>query len=232
MSVRTRRRLVVAAFVVALTIPAETILLNALQTPDPQSAVRTWVASLSSEDLWTVSTQVSEYPFAYRREIMHALPPFVRAFVWQRHIRTYIYLHPDLDPGTVALLNAMISEITPQAMSNPSVDTIHDVGTLGLQIKAALGADQTDYLLYRLGAKDGTFASIEPLSQRLANVVRRTFIAMAEAPTDCDCNIDWGCGMGTCKDGTGCTADDDWPMCGLLWLSTCDGKCSSGNPHE
>jgi hypothetical protein len=106
---RTRRRLVVAAFVIALTIPTETILLNALQTPDPQSAVRSWVGTLSFDDLRAAATQVSDYPFAYRREIMRALPPVLRAAVWRAHIRTYISLHDELDPGSVALLNAMIS---------------------------------------------------------------------------------------------------------------------------
>jgi hypothetical protein len=155
----------------------------------------------------------------------------LRAAVWQDHIRTYIYAHQELDPDVVALLKAMLTEITPETLSKPSADTLQRVKALGLEIKAALGADQADFLFYRLGPKDGTFASIEPLSMRLANAVRRTFVALAEEQSDCDCNIDWGCGMGSCKDGTGCTVDDDWPMCGLLWASTCDGRCSA-NPRE
>ena len=230
---RTRRRLIAAAFVMALTIPAETILLNALQTPDPRTAVRNWVASLSFDDLQTVSARISEYPFTYRREIMRALPPVIRAAIWQAHIRTYIFVHQELDPSAVALLKAMISEITPETLSRPSADTLARVNALGMEIKATLGADRSDFLLYRLGPKDGTFASIEPMSQRLANAVRRTFIALAESQPDCDCNIDWGgCGLGVCKDGTGCAPDDDWPMCGFLWSSTCDGKCGFPNPRD
>jgi len=232
-SIRSGRRLIIAAFVVALTIPAETILLNALQTPDPQTAVRTWVASLSFDSLRTVTTRISEYPYAYRREIMRALPPLIRAAIWQRHLRTYISVHQELDPGAVALLNAMISEITPETLSRPSAESLARVKALGIEIKATLGADQADFLLSRLGPRDGTFASIEPLSERFANAVRRTFIALADTQPDCDCNIDWGgCGLGMCKDGTGCAPDDDWPMCGFLWSSTCDGKCGFAGPRD
>ena len=234
MGARTRRRLVVAAFVVALTIPAETILLNALQTPDPHSAVRTWVATLSFDDLRGASTRVSEYPFAYRREIMRALPPVLRAFVWQKHIRTYLYSHDDLDPGAVALLNAMITEITPEALSRPSADTVARVNALGHRDQGGArcrpgGVPAVPARTEGRNVREHRAAQSAARERRAPHVHR-----LAEGPTDCDCNIDWGgCGFGaTCKDGTGCNPDDDWPMCGWLWNSTCDGKCSMGSPHD
>jgi len=59
MTPQTRRRLLACAVMVALTVPAESILLKALQAPDQQTAAAQWVAGLSPADL---SSQRPGYP--------------------------------------------------------------------------------------------------------------------------------------------------------------------------
>ena len=96
-------------------------------------------------------------------------------------------------------------------------------GRLGLQDLHAARADA----LVAVPFIDGTFASLEPFSQRLANWVRNRIVAFARAE-DCDCASGWGCGAGLrCKAGN-CNVDEDWPMCGWLWNETCDGLCWMG----
>jgi hypothetical protein len=232
---RARRHVLFAFVVVALTIPTETILLQALATSSPQQAARTWISGLSAAQLDAIADQVQQYPFVYRKEIMRAVSPDKRASTWKNHIKRYIDTHPELDGGAVALLNAAVDLAESGTFSGSvSEATKSQVAALGAEIKNTLGADVADYLLYRLGPKDGLFASAEPFSQRLANMVRSAFIALAEEQADCDCNIGFGgCGSGSyCKENTGCRLDEEWPMCGWFWNEVCDGRCAAGWPHE
>ena len=165
---------------------------------------------------------------------MGRLNPAQRAAIWQNHIRAYEAAHPELAPGDVTLLEAAAELATPSMFGGADKGLNAEVATIGGQIKASLGADVADYLLFRLGPKDGTFASIEPISLKLAGAVRSAFVALAEAPSDCDCNLGFdGCGYAVyCKDGSGCTRDEEWPMCGWFWNEVCDGVCSAGAPHD
>ena len=229
MSTRTKRRLLVCALVLAFTIPAETILLKAVSTTDTRQAVDLWASGLSADTLDSAAGAIQAYPFLYRRAIMKALSPAKRSQVWRSHIQGYIDSHPGLDGAAVSALRDAIDVASPEAFASRSDTISARVSAVGAQVTAALGKDEADYVLYRLGPRDGTFASLEPIGMKLANWVRKTYVAIARQE-DCDCNLGWGCeSFGTyCSDTTSCNVDDSWPACGLFWTSNCDGLCKAG----
>jgi len=228
MSVNVRRRLLFALVVLVLTIPAESVLLRALAATSTTDAASQFASNLSYASLTAAASQIEAYPFTYRRAIMSALPPAVRATVWQSHIAAYITMHPELDPSSVAALKTMIGLITPDVMSGSGASNAQ-ISVIAVQIQATLGNSVADYLFYRLGLPDtSTSSNILPIRERLANFVREEFTLIARA-SDCDCSTDWGCDAGGhCDNSTGCTPDNTWPMCGWLWNETCDGSCGSG----
>jgi hypothetical protein len=213
----------------AVTVPAESILLQALSTTDSTQAVNLWAGSLSNTSLDAAVDSVQDYPFAYRKAIMGRLSAGRRSDVWRRHIQMYIDHNPQLDPTTVSALEAAKDAASPDAFDSPTTATRARVAAAAEQLTTLIGREDTEYLLFRLGPRDGTFASLEPISQRLANYVRQAFVALARAD-DCECNVDFGCGGYTvhCEGGTGCTPDTSWPMCGWLWNDPCDGSCRAG----
>jgi hypothetical protein len=228
MSVTVRRRLLFALVVLALTIPAESVLLRALAATSTTDAATQFASSLSYSSLTAAASQIESYPFAYRRAIMAALPPAVRAVVWQAHIAAYITLHPELDPSSVAALKTMIGLITPDVMSGSGASNAQ-ISAIAVQIQATLGKSVADYLFYRLGLPDtSTSSNVLPIRERLANFVRSEFTLLARA-SDCNCSTDWGCDSGNhCDNSTGCNVDNTWPMCGWLWNESCDGSCLGG----
>jgi hypothetical protein len=215
--------------VAALTLPAESILLKALESPTVDGAAQAWVASLTPDDLTDAAGSVQSFPFAYRRQIMTALAPGLRSKVWRAHIAGYIDNHPELDSNALALLQAASDLASPDNLAHPTDDSRAQIDIVGNQIKALLGKDTAEFLLYRLGPNDGTFASAVPISQRLANTVRSMFVALARA-NDCECNLEWGCTglMSYCADGSGCMIHSAWPACGWLWDDPCNGACKAG----
>jgi hypothetical protein len=229
MTSKTRRRVFVCVVVAALTLPAESILLKALETPTVDGAAQAWVASLPPDALTGAAASIQSLPFAYRRQIMTALSPWLRSRVWRRHIATYVENHPELDSNAVALLQAASDLASPDNLANPTDTSRAQIDIVGNQIKALLGKDTAEFLLYRLGPADGTFVSALPISQRLANAVRSTFVALARAD-DCECNMDWGCTglMSYCAQGSGCMVHSAWPACGWFWQDPCNGACKVG----
>jgi hypothetical protein len=213
----------------ALLLPAESILLKALATPNEHDAIRTWVQGLSADELGDAASRIQSYPYGYRREIMRALTPTQRSEVWRDHIQTYLDEHPGLDGNAVNALEAAIALATPRAFANPTADDRAQIDTVAEQVKTLLGTEEAKFLFFRLGPRDERTASIEPLGMRLSNAVRRLFVALADAE-DCDCNVGFGCdGVSTvCREGTGCNIDDSWPACGWFWNQTCDGLCYAG----
>jgi len=226
-TLRSRRWIVTCVVVLGLTLPLETVLLQAIATPDSKTAVRNYIAGLSSDSLQQAADQVQDYPLLYRREILRALSPEWRAAIWRRHIQTYLASHPDLRSDVVPVLETLTLLATPAMFDAPTDADRKQVQLLAEQVKSLLGKDETEYLLYRLGRRDGTFASAEPMSMRFANYVRGVMVAMAWA-TDCECSTDFGCDAQLeCRGGNGCNVDEDWPACGWFWNSNCDGTCSS-----
>lgn len=216
------------AVVVAITLPAESILLQAVTT-DSGQAVTEWVASLSDASVNAAADQVQDYPLAYRKAIMGRLSAKRRSQVWQHHIEMYIDHNPQLDQTTVTALQAALDAASEDAFENPTTATRARVAAAGQQLLTLIGREDTEFLLFRLGPRDGTFASLEPISQKLANYVRHAFVVLARVD-DCECNVDFGCGgyANHCEGGTGCTPDTSWPMCGWFWNDPCDGECRAG----
>ena len=228
MTAKTRRRVVGCVVAIALTLPVESILLQAIATPSSKQAVRQWVASLSADDLLAAAGAIESYPVIYRKEIMRALTPELRAEIWRQHIQTYIDTHPHLSSDAIPALQAAIALITPDLFDTGGSKHRAETALIADQISALLGRAEAEYLLYRLGPKDEKTASIEPLGMRLTNFVRDMLVVLATAD-DCDCSSGWGCdGFGNaCRTSGSCTADTEWPMCGWLWNEECDGLCSA-----
>ena len=124
---------------------------------------------------------------------MARLSPQRRAEIWQRHIDRYFEQHGDLDGAAVDALNAARSALTPSLLSNPTPADRAAMHQAAAQVQAALGKDETNFLLYQLGPRDNTFASAEPLSMKVASFVRNTLIA-DHRNWDCECHGSWGCG--------------------------------------
>jgi hypothetical protein len=212
-----------------LTLPTETILLKALGTPDTKQAAQQWVQGLAQSQLSSAAGAIQSYPFEYRRAIMTALPPGLRSRVWQSHIEIYLNANPNLDATTVSALQSAIALLTPDLLSRSPSDAeraqIHEIAA---EVTASLGTDTALNLLYRLGPADGTFASAEPITEKLADFLRRSFTLSARSG-DCGCNTGWGCDGGTyCTNAISCNKITSWPACGWLWEDPCDGLCTPG----
>jgi hypothetical protein len=227
---KTRRTIFLAVLALVLTLPAETILLKALQSPTDSAAVRTWVGSLDSAELTSAAGQIESYPFAYRKEILRALAPDQRSLVWRAHIARYVKAHPELDSAAVNALKAAISVATPDAFSGDvSAATRLSTSAVAEQVASLLGRDTAKYLFYYVGPPDGTFASAEPMMMKMASFVRNNFVVLARTP-DCDCATSFGCDGydQLCRDTTYCVADESWPACGWWLNEPCNGICEGG----
>lgn len=225
MTASTRKRVILALVVVALTLPAELVLLQALSNPDPRLAVKSWVAGLDAAELDRAAASVRLYPVIYRKAILKALSSDGRSNAVREHIQSYIDEHPGLDSTALVLLEAAKAFARPAVFEHPTAADRMVARIIGEQAITLLGPEDARYLFARFGPKDGQFTSIEPTGMRLTNWVRGLFVAMADV-VDCDCNTDFGCDSNmNCKAGTGCTVDSSWPACGWLWLQDCDGVC-------
>jgi hypothetical protein len=212
--------------VLAFALPVEVILLQALSTPDSTEAVQDWVSGLSSEELDAVAGEIQSYPFVYRREVMRALTPERRAAVWRGHIEAYLASHPELDASARQLLTDVIALAGPETFVSASADVRGRTAAAAEQLVTIIGRETTLDLLYRLGPRDGTFASLEPVRLRMANYVRGVMVAMADGDPDCSCALSFGCEDGAvCSDSITCVPDEEWPMCGWYWNEVCDGRC-------
>jgi hypothetical protein len=217
-----------SALVLALTLPAETLLVRALQEPSTDAAVRDWVGGLEARQLAAAADRIQDYPFVYRREIMRALSPDRRAEVWQVHIARYVRDNPGLDADALAVLKAAQSVPTPEFMAGPTDEQRKAAHAVADQVVAVLGRETAVHLLHRLGPPDGMFASIEPLTLKLTNLVRSGVLSAAIG--QCDCSVGFGClNMASeCSSEVSCDVIDTWPACGWWFADTCDGVCVSG----
>jgi hypothetical protein len=228
-TIHTRRRVIVGAVALLLTLPTESILLKALATPNSKQAAQQWVQGLTPSQLSSAAGAIQSYPFEYRRAIMAALPSAAQSAVWQNHIETYLSSNPNIDPAAVSALQSALTFLTPAALGQPATDADRaQIHAIAAQVTASLGMDTALNLLYRLGPADGTFSSAEPVTEKIADFLRRSFTLYAGGGT-CGCNTGWGCDGGNfCSDATGCTVTTKWPACGWLWEDPCDGQCTPG----
>jgi hypothetical protein len=229
---RTRRRIFVALIVVALTVPAETVLLKALSSSNDTQAAETWVAGLSQSELIEAGMQVRGFSYAYRREIMRQASPEQRVKFWSRHITDYVEARPELDREEREALAVALSVLSPEALSSPSKEKQESMRLAAENVERVLGRDQAEYLLVSLGPRETRFlSSLDPLTLRLASFVRSNFIADARAEYTCDCLPEWGCGgyYQSCSATATCDVDDYWPRCGWWWNENCTNLCTEGS---
>jgi hypothetical protein len=224
----TRRLLFAALVVVGLTLPAEVILLRALSGTSDAQAAEEWVAALTDSDLNEAGLEARGYSYPYRREIMRRASPEQRVRFWTAHIHAYEKAHPELDlEAREALANA-VSALTPDALSEPSRETQDALQVAAERIEKALGREEAGYLLVWLGPTSTKFfGSLDPLVQRLASVVRQTFVASAVEEQACDCSPSWGCNNPQlwCGSPPSCQTDSSWPKCGWWWNEDCTALC-------
>ena len=229
MTAKTRRRVFLSFLVLALTVPAETILLKALQSSDDTEAARQWVDSLDSPRLTSAADAIQAYSFVYRQQIMRALSPEARAAVWRTHIEGYIAAHKELDGAAVDALRGAQRALTGRALSDDAAAADRDaLQASARQIETLLGLDEARYIAHDLGPRTSTFASADPLMLKLASFVRGQ-VALLARNTACDCADDAGCGYYEtyCSSSQGCQSDNSWPMCGYWWNTPCNGLCTA-----
>jgi hypothetical protein len=225
---KTKRRVFLSLLMVAMMLPAEVVLLKALQTPNDKVAADEWVANLDSTAVDSAASSIQSYSLPYRRAIMSKLNASQRAKVWRDHIDQYIAGHPGLDRAQLNALQAGQSALTSTALGDKATAAeraaLEDAGR---QIEAALGVEEADYIARYLGTKDTSLANAEPLLDKLANFVRNQFILMARLD-QCDCAGDRDCGyyVSYCDTSYPCQSDSSWPMCGYWWNTPCNGMCS------
>jgi len=224
---RTRRLLFLSVLLTILALPAETLLLRAVQTPSEEVAIQDWAEAMSPATAEAVTDQIQLYPFKYRKAVMRAASPERRSQIWQAHMKAYIQAHKELDSAAVDAINAAAALASPENLGEPTAESRAAIHVVAEQIVNLLGRDQADYLLFYLGPKDGTFATFEPLAMRIENKVRALFTLQA-AQGDCDCVQYWGCmdWRASCVTWTTCQQTQGWPQCGWLWLDACDGACA------
>ena len=228
MSPKTQRRVFVSLLMVAVTLPAEVVLLKALQAPNDKVAANEWVADLDRASVDAAAESIQSYSVAYRRAIMGALSADRRAAVWRKHIDQYIASHRNLDAAAVDALKSARAALTPTVLGEKATAAERaSLEAAGKQLDVVLGEEESNYLTRDLGPRPAALAGAEPMLDRLANFARNQFILMARAET-CDCSGDRDCGyyVSYCGGGWGCETDGDWPMCGYWWNSPCNGLCT------
>jgi hypothetical protein len=226
---KTRRRVFLSLLMLILTLPAEFVLLKALQSPDDQTAAREWVEQLGAAELTSAADRIQAYSFTYRREIMRALPADGRASVWRKHIDQYLGARSELDPGAVEVLRAAQRVLTADALADNGSAAARDaLHAAALNIEAVLGREAAAYVAHDLGPTSSRFASADPLILKLASFAREQFTVLARLP-DCDCADDGGCGYYEtyCSTSQSCRSDNSWPMCGYFWNTPCNGLCTA-----
>jgi hypothetical protein len=228
LSPKTKRRVFLSVLLVAMLLPAEVVLLKALQASNDKVAAEQWAAELDDATLDSAADSIQSYSLPYRRAIMGKLSAAQRAKVWRDHINQYIARHPGLDLAALNALKAGQSALTSTALGEKATAAeraaLEDAGR---QIDAALGEQEANYISRDLGPRTTSLAGGEPLLDRLASFVRNQFIVMARLD-QCDCAGDRDCGyyVSYCDTGYPCQSDSSWPMCGFWWNTPCNGMCS------
>ncbi|MCC7043404.1 MAG: bacteriocin fulvocin C-related protein [Acidobacteria bacterium] len=229
MSKSTRRLVFFTFLVVLLTVPAEILLLRALAVPDQKEAVREWAMSLGPDRLPVEVARLQAYPVLYRRELLRAASPDLRAATLRAHFDAYLQSRPGLDVNTVSLIVTLRSMLTPEMFDNPTSAQKQELEGTATQVAALLGQEEALNLMGRFGPADGTFASFEPTAMYLTNKVRGLFVALTQG-YECDCTMDQGCYSfgSSCNTQGVCSAGTGWPQCGYMGWTECTGVCLAG----
>jgi hypothetical protein len=210
------------------------VLLQAI-TQDDRTAASRWADGLSSESLIAASTRLEQFPVQYRKAMLRRLGPERGAAIWTRHIVSYRAAHPELSAEQVNVLTSVLSLIKTDTFTFPTTEEREASKVLADRVRELFGEDAQRYLLIDLGPRKVQFmAQATPLRQRLQDFVREHFVVNAGDAGRCNCIDYWECDgaremNSECKAAaaSGCALDPLWPACGFLWLSTCDGKCTT-----
>lgn len=227
MSRSARRTLFGFLVVAALTVPPEWLLVTALANSH-RSLPEAWVASMTASERRDAAGHIDEYPVAYRRALITALPRETRRRVWVRTADNYVAAHPSMNAEQRALV-ARVSTLAQTAQFN-SVVAKQELRQVAQQVLAELGEHAYRELFYNAGPVSNLAdeeAPALPLRLRFESYVRHAFVVSAEAP-NCNCNArypdDCGGNLSTCSQLTDC--DFWWVGCGVWYEDTCDGYCS------
>lgn len=224
----TNRRFILAIVLVALTLPAEWILVKAMST-DAATESAQWAETLPQSSLQLAAESLEDYPYEYRREILRRLDTRGRIAAWTAVIVRYRDSHPELEDAQVDILNTAIETVR-VTLSNPGPQTASLARFVGERAEAILGKEVARELLHQAGPLRVRFFSASlPWHLRATDFVRTRLVVQADAAA-CNCNVEFGCGNGNdCVSGIGCTVETDWPACGWLWLQDCNGSCGRIN---
>jgi hypothetical protein len=225
---RTRRLVFLAAIVLAISLPAESILLNALTGQSDSQVAEQWAADLSDAQVSSAGDHLRGYSYPYRREILKRASANERVRIIRAHIQSYIDANAGLDAEVRELLAAVQSAATARALSQPNDEDRLTIDALGDRVEHLLGHETAGYLLVWFGPKEtGFLASRDPLRLKLAKFVRDSVVVSAGDGPSCDCVPTWGCyGEGEqCAESTVCRVDLEWPKCGWLWDTDCTHLC-------
>jgi hypothetical protein len=225
---RTRRLVFFAAIALAISLPAESILLNALTGQSDAQVAEEWAADLSEAQVASAGDYLRGYSYPYRREILKRASANERARIIKAHIQSYIDANAGLDAEARDLLAAVQSAATPQALSKPSDADQLTIEALGDRVEQLFGHETAGYLLVWFGPKEtGFLASRDPLRLKLGKFVRDNFAASADDMPVCDCVRTWGCSAEgyDCAESVSCRTDSEWPKCGWLWNVDCTNLC-------
>jgi len=229
---RTRRLVILAILVVAITIPTEVVFMQAI-TQDGRSAATTWANSLTRDALVHESGRLDRYPIQYRKALLRRLGPEGGAAIWTRHITRYRDAHPELNKEQVQTLNGVLTLISPQTFTFPTTEERATAKVLADRMGELFGEDVKRFLMHDLGPRNVTFiAQATPIRNRLQDFVREHFVVNAGNAPSCDCVDYYECDDGRAGDSlcyasatSGCGLQALWPACGFVWLETCDGRC-------
>lgn len=230
MTTSTKRRLILAALLVALTLPAEWILLRAMST-DTAAESALWVESLPQSSLQVAAESLEDYPYEYRREILRKLDTRGRIAAWTGVIARYRDAHPELAPEQVDILNTAIETVA-VTLQAPGPNAAAKARFVGERAEELLGKDVARELLHQAGPlRVRLFSASLPWHLRATDFVRTRLVVQADLAA-CDCNLGFGCvgeDRKCTEGGGGCTVESNWPACGWLWLQDCNGTCAPDN---
>lgn len=224
----TKRRFILAIVLVALTLPAEWVLVKAMST-DAATESAQWAETQPQSSLQLAAESLEDYPYEYRREILRRLDTRGRIAAWTAVIVRYRDSHPDLEDAQVDILNTAIEAVR-FTLSNPGPETAKVARFVGERAEALLGKEVARELLHQAGPlRVRFFAGSLPWHLRATDFVRTRLVVQADV-APCDCNVDFGCrneNMKCSAGNGGCAIESNWPACGWLWLEDCNGTCAA-----
>lgn len=221
-----RRHITVVLALLFMFLPALGILGTALTRPLMVDRAEAWVADLSDRDLEAVAVRLDHLPVAYRRAVLGRLGPSRSAPVWEKHILTYLALHPDLSERQVAFLNDVATLLHDGLLSSPQPDLRSKLDKLAATSAELLPPTVGRLLFVDLGPADSDPSVKEPVLGRISGWVASQLGAVSAASGGCECSrqSDWCGPFAACIDPLN-TCEVTSSGCGTFLLYPCDGLC-------